>query len=423
MTEASTEQLIQAAGKLANSGRWQDAERVWLEVQRREPQHPQALYSLGIHAMQRGALEQADRLLRAGRAVAPTNLSLLMTLRALCVQRGDVAGELEAIEAALVVDAYYYPALLARGSYLERIGNTFDAVVDFKNALKIAPPPSHWPEPLREHLQHARSMVDQHTKEYASFLINKLADLQSALAPDLAPRWREATSILAGKTRPYVSDSNQLYVPRLPAIPFYAREQFPWLPILEAKTDIIREELLTLLRENRDRFTPYIKYNPGDPVNQWQELNHSLQWSSFDLWRGGVPQLENLERCPATAQALKEMEVVDIAGLCPNAMFSALAPKTHIPPHHGETNARLVAHLPLIIPDKCKLRVGFEERQWEMGKTLIFDDTLEHEASNDSDELRVVLIFDVWNPLLSAEERTMVRAMTAAAREYAASGK
>lgn len=420
MSETSTEQLIQAAGKLANAGRWQDAERVWQEVQRREPQHPQALYSLGIHAMQRGALDDADKLLRAGRAVAPTNLALLMTLRALCVQRGDVAGELEAIGAALIVDPYHYPALLARGGYLERIGNAVDAISDYKNALKIAPPPAHWPEALRAHLQHARTMVDQHTQAYSAYLTEKLETLQKGLAPDLAPRWREATSILAGKTRPYVSDSNQLYVPRLPAIPFYDREQFPWLPALEAKTDSIREELLGLWRESQDRFTPYIKYNPGEPVNQWQELNHSRQWSSFDLWRGGVPQQENLERCPVTAQALQELDVADIAGLCPNAMFSALAPKTHIPPHHGETNARLVAHLPLIIPDKCTLRVGFEERQWELGKTLIFDDTLEHEAVNDSDELRVVLIFDMWNPLLTLEEREMVRAMTAAARDYTA---
>ena len=49
---------------------------------------------------------------------------------------------------------------------------------------------------------------------------------------------------------------------------------------------------------------------------------------------------------------------------------------------------------------------------------LIFDDTLEHEARNDSDDLRVVLIFDVWNPLLSKAERDMVQAMTQAARDF-----
>ncbi len=136
------------------------------------------------------------------------------------------------------------------------------------------------------------------------------------------------------------------------------------------------------------------------------------------LWRSGAPVAPNLERCPETARLLAAVEMADIGGLCPNAMFSALAPGTRIPPHHGETNARLVAHLPLIVPDGCELRVGFETRRWNVGEVLVFDDTIEHEAHNDSDELRVVLIFDVWNPLLTPAERTLVQAVTAAAREF-----
>jgi aspartyl/asparaginyl beta-hydroxylase (cupin superfamily) len=100
-------------------------------------------------------------------------------------------------------------------------------------------------------------------------------------------------------------------------------------------------------------------------------------------------------------------------------MFSALAPHTQIPPHHGETNARIVVHLPLVVPEGCRYRVGFDECEWEVGKILAFDDTLEHEARNDSDQLRVVMIFDVWNPLLAAAERDLVKAMTLAARLYA----
>ena len=136
------------------------------------------------------------------------------------------------------------------------------------------------------------------------------------------------------------------------------------------------------------------------------------------LWAGGQPDPANIERCPETAKAIAALPLVDIEGLCPNAMFSALAPKTRIPPHHGETNARLVAHLPLIVPEKCVMRVGYETREWKVGEVLILDDTIEHEAINDSDELRVVLIFDLWNPHLAPEEREMVRAMTAAARAY-----
>jgi len=153
-------------------------------------------------------------------------------------------------------------------------------------------------------------------------------------------------------------------------------------------------------------------------VNQWQELNHSLRWSTLHLWRNGKPVEDNLARCPETARALAALPLADIGGLCPNAMFSALAPHSRIPPHHGETNARVIAHLPLIVPEHCRYRVGFDWRQWRVGETLIFDDTIEHEARNDSDELRVVLIFDVWNPLLERAERELVRRIAAAARSF-----
>jgi aspartyl/asparaginyl beta-hydroxylase (cupin superfamily) len=261
-------------------------------------------------------------------------------------------------------------------------------------------------------------VVGQHTERYAAYLDQKLAQAQASLPPGLAGRWREAAAIMSGRTAPYHSVSNQLYVPRLPAVPFFDRSDFPWVSALEAKTDVIRAEFETMLRSERNRFAPYIARKPGDPVNQWKELNHSERWSAFHLWRGGSPVAEHLDRCPETAKALAEIPLADIPGQCPNSMFSALAPHTHIPPHTGETNARIVAHLPLIVPDGCRYRVGFEERRWVIGEVLLFDDTIEHEAFNDSDELRVVLIFDVWNPLLTVAEREMVKAMTIAARDF-----
>ena len=79
-----------------------------------------------------------------------------------------------------------------------------------------------------------------------------------------------------------------------------------------------------------------------------------------------------------------------------------------IPPHTGVTNTRLVAHLPLLVPERCGFRVGSETRAWAEGRTWVFDDTIEHEAWNDSDQLRGVLIFDVWSPFLSESERLCV---------------
>jgi aspartyl/asparaginyl beta-hydroxylase (cupin superfamily) len=412
------EQLAARAGQLANAGRWHDAERTWLEVRRLAPRHPKALFSLGVHALKRGDVEAAHALLCEARKEAPQDLLVLMTLVAACRQRGDASAEREAIEAALVQDPYFLPALLAKGSWLERHGSADAAATLFRHALTVAPPQEQWPAVLQTQLEHARDVVVRRSERFGAYLEQALAALRDKLPPSSIGRWREATSILAGRSKPYHSESNQLHVPRLPELPFFERDLFPWIPVLESRTEAIRAELLAALQADRDRFVPYIAYNPGEPVNQWKELNHSDRWSTLHLWRAGQPVQENLDRCPATAQALARVDAAEIAGLCPNAMFSALAPRTHIPPHNGETNARLVAHLPLVVPDGCKLRVGFEEREWKVGEVMVFDDTIEHEARNDSDELRVVLIFDVWNPLIPPAEREMVRAMAAAARSF-----
>jgi aspartyl/asparaginyl beta-hydroxylase (cupin superfamily) len=233
-----------------------------------------------------------------------------------------------------------------------------------------------------------------------------------------AERWREAGALVSGRSQPYPSVPNRLLVPRLPAIPFFERAQFPWVEALETHTAEITREMRAVHAAAQEDFRPYIAYAPGVPVNQWQDLNHSTRWSSYFLWQHGNAVEAHQRACPKTTAALEAIGMADVGGLCPNAMFSALAPHTAIPPHHGETNARLVVHLPLVVPDNCRYRVGFEHRRWKVGEVLIFDDSIEHEARNDSDELRVVLIFDVWNPLISEAERDMVRALSAATLDF-----
>jgi len=102
----------------------------------------------------------------------------------------------------------------------------------------------------------------------------------------------------------------------------------------------------------------------------------------------------------------------------PTAFFSILDAHTHIPPHTGVTNTRLTVHLPLVLPGQCTFRVGDDKREWRLGEAWVFDDTIEHEAWNDSDVPRAILIFDIWNPYLTGAERALVRAATAAIGEY-----
>jgi aspartyl/asparaginyl beta-hydroxylase (cupin superfamily) len=125
-----------------------------------------------------------------------------------------------------------------------------------------------------------------------------------------------------------------------------------------------------------------------------------------------------MARCPRTVATLAELPQVDIPGHGPTAFFSILDAHTRIPPHTGVTNTRLTVHLPLIVPAGCGFRVGGEIREWQVGTAWVFDDSIEHEAWNDSDVPRAILIFDIWNPALTPLERDLVREATTAIGDY-----
>lgn len=410
--------LVQAAGAAAAAGRWQEAEQRWAQVRTLDPNHVQALYSLGVHAFQRGDAKSAVELLQTARARAPRDPMIALTLSRVFRELEQPEQEWTAIIDALQIDPYFLPGLLGKAEFHERHQRTRIAAAVFRNALQVAPQESQWPPVLRRRLEHARDVVRNDTEELASYLGHRIAATRAAVDAVVADRWDEAASILAGRTRPFRSECNQLHVPRLPAITFYDDALFPWMAELESRTDAIKSELQDMLARRGDEFVPYIQYGPDDPVNQWDKLNHSRNWSGFHLYAHGEPVHEHLVQCPNTAEALALVDAVDMPGLCPNAMFSALAPGAHIPPHTGETNARLVAHLPLVVPEKCRYRVGYDWREWREGKCWVFDDTLEHEARNDSEQLRVILMFDVWNPLLSLAEREMATALAGAMRDW-----
>jgi len=410
--------LVAQARAASNNGQWGEAELLWTEVTNLDPNHFQARYSLGVMAHSRGDLKVALRHLQSAHELSPTDPMIPLTVSVVQRQAGNAEAEWAGIQAALSLDPYFLPGLLAKGEYLERTDGLQAAAPVFRNALKVAPVEPQWPDALRRRLTHAREVVERDARELSEFLTAQVSSLRSNLSPSTRARWDEAVEIAAGRSRPYRSECKELYVPRLPALTFYDRALFSWIEALESRTDEIREELRQVLSSPGEDLVPYIAFGADDPVNQWQALNHSRDWSSFHLWAHGKPVEANLSRCPRTAEALASVDAARMAGLCPNAMFSILAPHTHIPPHTGETNARLVAHLPLIVPQGCSFRVGFDTVEWQEGQVIVFDDTLEHEARNDSDEPRVVLIFDVWNPLLSTAERELASALASSTQAF-----
>ncbi|HEX3398220.1 MAG TPA: aspartyl/asparaginyl beta-hydroxylase domain-containing protein, partial [Steroidobacteraceae bacterium] len=231
-------------------------------------------------------------------------------------------------------------------------------------------------------------------------------------------RFERCLDRILGRRRIYVPEPTFMLFPYLRNYEFFERESFPWLAGVEAATDAIREELVAALSADQSGIEPYIAFDQGLPLRQWQELNHSRRWSAYFLWNQGRAEEAHIKRCPRTAEVLATVPQVDIPGRGPTAFFSILEAHTKIPAHTGVTNTRVTVHLPLIVPPGCGFRVGGETREWRVGTGWVFDDTIEHEAWNESDAPRAILIFDVWNPELTALERDLVRETTLALSQY-----
>ena len=126
------------------------------------------------------------------------------------------------------------------------------------------------------------------------------------------------------------------------------------------------------------------------------EITDDDRWKTFFLYGYGFEAKLGVEMCPRTAALMRE-----IPGMT-TAMFSILSPRKHILDHRGPYKGVLRYHLGLIVPEDAeasRIRVGQDIRHWEEGKSMIFDDTFNHEVWNDTDETRVVLFVDVLRPL------------------------
>jgi aspartyl/asparaginyl beta-hydroxylase (cupin superfamily) len=282
-------------------------------------------------------------------------------------------------------------------------------------ALTQAPPDAAMDPAMRSAVAHAHQI-------HASHMAALDAELKRVAGVELGSAERRRADVfvdrLVGKRRVYHQEPVQFHYPGLPEIEFYEREDCPWLADLEAATGDIREEVIAILREDGDDLTPYVNYPDGVPLDQWAELNRSPRWGAFHLFFDGREVTWNAKRAPKTMAALARLPQPWVVGRSPAAMFSVLRPKTRIPPHTGIANTRLVVHLPLIVPEGCGFRVGSETREWREGEAWVFDDTIEHEAWNDSDLPRTILICDVWNPELTEDERQTIAALMATMDDF-----
>ena len=374
--------------------------------------------------------ERARRLLAAGDAaaahalleqvvlLAPRHLPFWLSLAAALRVLGRHEAELNALERALAIDPTHLVVLLQKGALLDLMHKPRSAASVYVHALQTLAPGTSLPPAIEAHLRHAEKRVRENAANLAAVIGKRLDPLRGQQSADELMRFDRCLDRVLGRRRIYVPEPTSLLFPYLRNYEFFAREHFSWLESVEAATESIRDEMIAVLSSDAAGIEPYIAFQDGLPLRQWQELNHSRRWSAYFLWNQGRKEESHFARCPRTAQILSSVPQVDIPGRGPTAFFSILEAHTKIPAHTGVTNTRVTVHLPLIVPPGCGFRVGGEVREWKVGTAWVFDDTIEHEAWNDSDAPRAVLIFDVWNPELTPLERDLVRETTLAMTQY-----
>jgi aspartate beta-hydroxylase len=410
--------LVHQSERALASGQRDEAERLLARAKAVAPEHALVLNASGVQELQRGNLDAARSLIEKAIAKDAGNPAFWINLASICRRASLRTEEMQALERALTIDPRHLLALLQKASLFDLMGKPRAAATTYQNALKTIPAGVQLPESLRMPLQRATQAINDNNAQLAAFIEARTREIAARHSQAEQDRFRHSVDALLGKRRIFTPQPTFLHFPKLPAEEFYPRAQFPWLNDIEAATAEIRSEFERVFAEDADKLEPYIAYPDGVPLDQWKELNHSRKWSVFYLWRNGKPLTDQLARCPKTAALLEKTPKVDIPGVGPTAFFSILDAHSHIPAHTGVTNTRLVVHVPLVIPSGCRFRVGSDTREWRPGAAWVFDDTIEHEAWNDSDVPRAVLIFDIWNPYLNEAEQDLVRATVASVTEY-----
>jgi aspartyl/asparaginyl beta-hydroxylase (cupin superfamily) len=360
-------------------------------------------------AMAAGDLATAARLLEGAAEAQPGDASLWVRLAAVHRGSGNAEAALGAAERALAAAPLDFTALVMRASLLERLGRA-EAAEAWGHALAQRPD-AELPPQMAQAVERGAALHAAWVDAREGLFVQAAAASEERASEEERGRIARFRSNSLRRTRHFHSEPTQFHFPGLAEREFHPRRLFPWLDELEAATEALAEELQAVMSAERAELVPYIEYADHLPLAQWKPLNRSRDWTAIHLLQNGDRVEANARHCPRTMALLERLPQPSIPGASPNAMFSLLAPQTAIPPHVGVNNARLVCHLPLVVPDGCWFRVGAETRYWNRGEAFVFDDTIEHEALNASDQLRVVFIFDVWNPELSEIEREAVAAM------------
>ncbi len=409
--------------QLFHQGRLTEAEALVHKRLAQRPEDAEALVVLGMIGLRTNKLSEAQQALERAAQASPRHALARHYLARVYDAQGNVDAALKMHRAAVALDPSQHVTRLHYGVALERAGNRDQAVIQYARALNDAQAQGRWENPnttpplLRPLVENAvRTVRTLRTQTFESFL----EPLRENYGAGELKRVERALRIYLREEAPQYLDERQrptfLYFPDLPPYPYFDLKLFPWIPRFEAETGAIREELMKLLpsvSQSERVFT-------STELERENLRGVEPSWNGYYFYRHGVRREDNCASCPRTAAALDSVPLSRVREHGPEVLFSVFTAGTHLLPHRGVTNTRIVAHLPLIVPRDCALNVAGEIHEWQEGRIVVFDDTYEHEAWNRSSSIRVVLIFDLWNPFLTEAERLALADVIASIGDFRA---
>lgn len=375
-------------------------------------QDAERLIREGVSALQSGRAEDARVKFAAVTSTGKAGAQIWLLLATACRGLGDVVGEEAALDQLLAIEPRAVRGMIMKADCRLQANDEAAAANLYRKALMIASE-QEVPQSLVPELERAEAALQQLKARYTNQVEASLV-AQGFPAEGRSPRFQQSLDLRAGRRQIFLQEPTGYFFPELPHVQFFERADFAWAPAVEAATDAIRQELEAVLATGIGDFRPYVRTEANQP--RVHPLLDKADWSALFFCENGEMFEDAIARCPRTWEVMQQVPLPWIDGSGPTVMFSLLRPGTRIPAHNGTHNTRLICHLPLIVPPGCGFRVGNETRQWDVGKLIIFDDTIEHEAWNDSAEDRVVLIFEVWRPELTEQERREVTALFAASQ-------
>ncbi len=367
------------------------------------------LAAQGLDAFRRGDAPKAFDALSAAADAGAQARDVHMALAIVARMLGRHERCVGAVSTVIAQEPRNVEALIIKADALKGLGDLRQATTFYMTAVRAAPPKERMTDYLATEVARARQACASAAKTYEDFLRAHAAKA-GFKDPKGTTRIGQALDIMFGRRQVYVQEPLKFYFPELPQIQFYDPDQFPWRADIEEATSAIKAEALAAW-QGQDGVEPYVPAKTHKPHLEHHAIMGDDNWSAFHLYKDGVANEENMARCPRTVSALKLAPQARIPDNSPISLFSVLQAGAHIPPHRGMMNVRLICHLPLVVPEKCVLRVGNQERNWREGELLVFDDSIEHEASNGSDQTRIVLLFDIWRPELTEDEQHFVAAI------------